>query len=790
MNLSKKVLSERDICTKFITPALTAAGWDLHRQIREEVFFTDGRIIVRGKLVSRGERKRADYILYHKPNLPIAIIEAKDNNHCIGDGMQQALSYAKILDIPFVFSSNGDGFLGHDLTVSQGIVEKELKLDEFPSPEELWKRYRQYKGIDDKTEPVVTQEYFVEQAGKTSRYYQRIAINRTVEAIARGDKRILLVMATGTGKTFVAFQIMYRLWKAQKAKRILYLADRNILINQGMTNDFKHFKDKMTKITNHQVDKAHEIYMALYQSISGVDDRQNIYRQFSREFFDLVIIDECHRGSAREDSAWREILEYFSTATQIGLTATPRETKDISNIEYFGEPIYTYSLKQGIEDGFLAPYKVVRVSLDKDLEGYRPMEGKEDKYGHEIPDREYNVKDFDRDLVLEKRTDLVAQLVTDYLIKNNSRYDKSIFFCIDIEHAERMRQALVNANPDLAAKNAKYIMRITGDNDEGKKELDNFIDPESTYPVLVTTSKLMTTGVDAQTCKLIVLDSIINSMTEFKQIIGRGTRIREDYNKYYFTIIDFRSVTKLFADPAFDGEPVKIKETSGSIPSEEEQPGEYEQYDETGRVEDYKEDADPNTYDPDGEKDKPRKYYVGDVEVKVLNQRVMYYGKDGKLITQSLEDYTRSNIKKEYTSLNEFLRKWNASERKTAILEEFREQGILLEELQEKVGSDLDPFDLICHVVYDIPALTRKERAEKVKKKNYFTQYGEQARAVLVALLDKYADEGVDNLESMDVLKVPPMDKFGSPLEIVRAFGGKQKYLQAINKLEQEIYSA
>jgi len=384
----------------------------------------------------------------------------------------------------------------------------------------------------------------------------------------------------------------------------------------------------------------------------------------------------------------------------------------------------------------------------------------------------------------------VAQLVTDYLIKNNSRYDKAIFFCVDIEHAERMRKALVNANPDLAAKNSKYVMRITGDNDEGKKELDNFIDPESTYPVLVTTSKLMTTGVDAQTCKLIVLDSIINSMTEFKQIIGRGTRIREDYNKYYFTIIDFRSVTKLFADPAFDGDPVKIKETSGAIPSEEEQSGEYEQYDDTVKVEDYKENSDPNTYDPDGGKDKPRKYYVGDVEVKVLNQRVMYYGKDGKLITQSLEDYTRSNIKKDYTSLNEFLRKWNASQRKTAILEEFREQGILLEELQEKVGKDLDPFDLICHVVFDWRALTRKERVEKVKKRNYFTQYGEQARAVLVALLDKYADEGVDNLESMDVLKVPPMDKFGSPLEIVRAFGGKQKYLQAINELEQEIYSA
>lgn len=503
--MNKRDLSERDICSKYITPAIVNAGWDLEKQIREEVSFTDGRIIVRKKMVTRGERKRADYILYYKSNLPLAIIEAKDNKHPVGAGMQQALKYAEILDIPFVFSSNGDAFLEHDRTVSEGSKEREIPLNQFPSPKELWNRYKRAKGLNEREEEIVTQEYYFEQNGKSPRYYQRIAINRTVEAIAKGQNRILLVMATGTGKTYTAFQIIYRLWKSRAKKRILFLADRNILVDQTMANDFKYFGDKMTKITNRKIDKAHEIYLALYQGISGAEEFKNVYKQFSPDFFDLVIIDECHRGSAKEDSAWREILEYFSPATQIGLTATPKETKDVSNLEYFGEPVYTYSLKQGIEDGFLAPYKVIRVLLDKDVEGYRPEKGKRDKYGFEIEDREYNIKDFDKNLVIENRTEIVAKKVSDYLKKNNSRFAKTIFFCVDIEHAERMRQALVNENADLVAENPKYVMRITGDNEEGKAELDNFIDPASKYPVLVTTSKLMTTGVDAQTCQFKIL---------------------------------------------------------------------------------------------------------------------------------------------------------------------------------------------------------------------------------------------------------------------------------------------
>jgi len=791
--MNKKSLSERDVCTKFITPAIVKAGWDSDRQIREEVTFTAGRIIVRGKLIARGEKKRADYILYHKPNIPLAVIEAKDNNHFLGDGMQQALGYADILDIPFVYSSNGDGFLEHDRKRTKGKVEKELTLDDFPSPSELWLRYKERKNITDEEERIVTQDYFFKKDGKIPRYYQQIAINRAIEAIAKRENRILLVMATGTGKTFVAYQIIYRLWRAGAKKRILFLADRNILVNQAMMNDFRHFGDKMTRVTHRKVDKAHEIYLALYQGLSGSEEWKNIYKEFSREFFDLVIIDECHRGSAKADSAWREILEYFSSATQIGLTATPRETKDVSNIEYFGEPIYVYSLKQGIEDGFLAPYKVIRVSLDKDLEGYRPEAGKLDKYGFEIVDREYNLKDFDRNLVLEKRTEIVAKKVSDFLKKNESRYDKSIFFCVDIEHAERMRQALVNENSDLFKKNRKYIMRITGDNEEGKAQLDNFIHPDSRYPVMVTTSKLMTTGVDCQTCKYIILDSNINSMTEFKQIIGRGTRVREDYDKYYFTIIDFRQVTRLFADPAFDGKPVRVKEINqgDDIPPEEDEP-EDDSVDANGDSgeETIIVSGDETDVDNGRVKEFPRKYYVNDVEVKVLNERVMYYDKDGTLITESLNDFTRTTVRKQYATIDAFLKRWNATERKKAIIDELNEQGVLFEELREEVGKELDPFDLICHVVYDKPPLTRQERANNVRKRNYFTKYGEQAREVIEALLDKYEDEGLENLEDISVLKVKPFDGIGSPIEIVNIFGGKKKYMDVIKELERELYIA
>src|SRR5215208_186534 len=559
--IDKKSLSERDICTKFITPAIqNVAGWGISQFLEE---FTLGKIHVRGKRVARGVRDRADYILFYKKHLPLAIIEAKDNSHGIGDGMQQALRYSEMLDIPFAYSSNGDGFIEHDRTKTGGVLERELGLYEFPSPQELWERYKAWKQIQPEQEQIITQPYYIGE--KPPRYYQQVAINRTVEAIAKGQNRILLVMATGTGKTYTAFQIMWRLWKAKKKKRILFLADRNILVDQARTNDFKHFGDVMTKITDREVDKSFEVYLALYQAVSGTKEVMNIYKQFSRDFFDLIFVDECHRGSAAEDSAWREILEYFEPATQIGLTATPRETVNISNIDYFGEPLYTYSLKQGIEDGFLAPYKVIRIELDRDIDGWRPRAGQRDDFGYEIPNDVYYGTDFDKTLVIEERTQLVAHLVSEHL-KATNRMQKTILFCRDIQHAEEVRRALINENGDLFSKNFKYIMRITGDSKEGKAELDSFIDPNEPYPVLVTTSKLLGTGVDTQTVQLIVLDSIINSMTEFKQIIGRGTRVLERKNKLYFTIMDFRNATRLFRDKDFDGDPVQVYEPKPTEP--------------------------------------------------------------------------------------------------------------------------------------------------------------------------------------------------------------------------------
>ena len=778
--MNKKALTEADIRTKFITPALVGKNndkWDLMTQIREEAYFTKGRVIVRGKTVKRGEAKKADYLLYYRPNLPLAVIEGKDNNHTVGAGMQQALEYAEILDIPFAYSSNGDAFLEHDRTVTGGTVTREIPLDQFPTPDELWQRYRKAKGYTAEQEAIARQDYYDDGSGRVPHYYQTIAINRTVDAIARGEKRALLVMATGTGKTYTAFQIIWRLWKSGAKKRILFLVDRNILADQTKTNDFKPFGTAMTKITNRTVDKSFEIYLCLYQAVTGTEEEQNIYKQFSPDFFDLVLVDECHRGSADEDAAWRQILEYYSSATQIGLTATPKETKDVSNIEYFGDPIYTYSLRQGISDGFLAPYKVVRIGLDKDLDGWRPEAGQRDKLGQLIEDREYNDRDFDRNLILEKRTKVVATKVTEFL-KATDRFAKTIIFCENIEHAERMRQALVNANPDLAAANSKYVMRITGDNDEGKAQLDNFIDPEKTYPVIAVTSRLMSTGVDAQTCKLIVLDRRIASMTEFKQIIGRGTRIREDYNKLYFTIMDFRRATALFADPSFDGDPVQIYDPGPDDPpvppDDGEQPG------------------DP-TGDPPGPTDDPpdpgtTKYYVNNVEVRVATERVQYLDASGKLITESLKDYSRKTVRQDYASLNDFLIVWNDVEKKQAILEELAAKGVFLDELAEQVGREYDAFDLVCHVAFDAPPLTRKERAEKVKKRNVFGKYGEKARAVLDALLQKDADSGITSVESLEILKVDPLTAHGTPVEIVKLFGGRDGYLAAIRELETALY--
>jgi type I restriction enzyme, R subunit len=784
-------LSERDICTKFITPALVSAGWDLHTQIREEVSFTKGRIIVRGKLHSRGKGKRADYILYARPNQPIALIEAKDASHGVGDGMQQALDYAETLDIPFVFASNGSGFLFHDRTGKAATTETWLTLAEFPSPAELWTRYCAWKGLAGTAVTTIETPYYDDGSGRAPRYYQVTAVNRTVEAVARGQQRILLVMATGTGKTYTAFQIIWRLWKGKFKKRILFLADRNILVDQTRTNDFKPFGQAMTKIAKRQANKAYEIYLSLYQAVTGSEEEQNIYKQFSPDFFDLIVIDECHRGSAAEDSAWREILAYFSGATQIGMTATPKETKEVSNIHYFGEPVYTYSLKQGIDDGFLAPYKVIRIDIDKDLQGWRPAKGQVDKNGTLIEDRIYNQKDMDRTLVLEKRTELVARKITEYLAATDP-YAKTIVFCDDIDHAERMRQALVNLNPARIKENRKYVMRITGDEQEGKAELDNFIDPESRYPVIATTSKLMTTGVDAQTCKLVVLDQRIQSMTEFKQIIGRGTRINEDYDKFWFTIMDFKKATELFADPAFDGDPVQIYEPGEDDPPVP--PDEPAEDDDGG--DDDRDDPEPQpALPPDIEGEKRIKYVVGgEVPVYVVAERIQYYGPDGKLITESLKDYTRNAVHKEFASLDAFLRRWKATNKKQVLFDELANQGILLEALAEEVskksGKTFDPFDLICHVAFDQPALSRKERAEQVKKRDAFAKYGDQARAVLDALLEKYADEGIASIEDIKILTLDPFSRLGTAPELIKSFGGKPAYLQAIKDLELTLYSA
>jgi len=792
---SKKDLSERDICSKFISPALEKAGWNLLTQIREEVSFTDGRIYVKGNLTTRGKRKRADYILYHKPNIPIAIIEAKDNKHSINAGIQQGLNYARILDIPTVYSSNGDGFYEHDRTCSDGKIEREITLDNFPSPQELWQRYKKYKGIQtEEQERISAQDYFFDGSGRTPRYYQQIAVNRTVEAIAKGQSRILLTMATGTGKTYTAFQIIHRLWKSGTKKRILFLADRNALLDQTKRGDFRHFKNKMTVVKHKKIDKSYEIYLALYQGLTDYNEDKDAYREFSSDFFDLIVIDECHRGSASEDSAWREILNYFNSATHIGLTATPKETNTISSTEYFGEPLYTYSLKEGIQDGFLAPYKVLRVGLNVDLEGWRPEIGKTDKQGLVVEDRVYNRKDFDRNLVIDERTQMVADKVTEFLKKTN-RFDKTIIFCADIDHAQRMRTAIANSNSDLMTSNSKYVMQITGDNQEGKRELDNFINPEENYPVIATTSKLMTTGIDAQTCKLIVLDSNIGSMTEFKQIIGRGTRINEEYGKTFFTIMDFRNVTDLFADPDFDGDPVRIKEFDDTDEFDTYE----EEIEEAADVVDEGGDAvifDPIPQEPEittgGEiigEPKP-KYYVNGVNVAVLNERIQYMDSNGKLITGSLRDYTRKKVREHFASLNEFLNEWNSAEKKQAIIDELTEQGVVFENLKEVISKEMDIFDLICHTAFDKPPLTRAERANNVKKRDYFTKYGEQAKKVLEALLDKYADEGIENIEDIKILTVNPFDEIGTPIEIVRLFGGKNQYMMAITNLEQAIYSA
>ena len=774
--IDKKDLSETDICDKFITPAIENAGWDQMKQIRREVTLAPGPIIVRGNVSYRNKKKKkfADYVLSWEPGVPLAVVEAKANQYTVGQGLQQALGYADILQVPSAFSSNGDGFASHNKAPAAGEeIETRFSMADFPAPETLWRRYKTHRSIDDQAEGLVAQPYHSDISGKEPRYYQVEAINRVIEAVARGQRRVLLVMATGTGKTYTTFQIIWRLWKAKAVKRVLFLVDRNILADQTLVNDFKPFGSVMAKVKNRRIDPSYEIHLALYQAVTGPDEADKIFKNVSREFFDLIIIDECHRGSAAEDSAWREILDYFHDAIQLGMTATPKETRYVSNLAYFGDPVYTYSLKQGIEDGFLAPYKVVRIDIDKDFYGWTPPPGMTDDLGQEIENRTYNQKDMDRILILNQRTKLAARRIMRFLNATDP-FAKTIVFCEDIDHAERMRAALVNAAGKVAIDNPKYVMRITGDSKEGKAELDNFIDSENPFPVIATTSELMTTGVDAKTCKLIVLDKTINSMTTFKQIIGRGTRIEEEYNKFFFTIIDFKKATLLFRDPDFDGEPVVIYE-----PGEEDDP--------VPPDPEWTAEETPDYGDAD---DGSKKIVVSGVSARIIAERIEFIGPDGRLITESYRDFTRKQIQDEFASLDDFLKRWNSAGKKQAIIDLLEENGILLDHLAEEVGTEYGDFDLICHIAYDQPPLTRKERAENVKKRNYFTRYGDQARAVLNGLLDRYADEGIGSIENAKVLKLKPFSDVGTPIEIInQVFGGKKQYETAVRELEQELFN-
>lgn len=767
-------MTEEEVKLNYITPAIENAGW-IKKQIKMEYSINAGKIVVRGNVAKRLPKKKADYVLFYKENIPLAIVEAKDNNHNIGDGMFQAQEYADKLDVRFVFTSNGDGFLSYDMKTGE---QKIISLDEFPSPKELFdKQYKDEVEKSDNYKKILETPYYFSEESFTPRYYQRIAINRTLEAIAKGKDRVLLVMATGTGKTYMAFQIIWRLWKSGLKKKILYLADRNILIDQTIIGDFKPFKNSMTKIYHKNMDTAHEIYLSLYQQLAenDINDSLAILKEnFNPDFFDLIIVDECHRGSAREDSNWRKILDYFSSASKIGMTATPKETKEVSNIDYFGEPIYTYSLKDGIEDGYLAPYKVIRYAIDTDVYGYRPNNGKTDKDGDLVEDREYGVKDFDRNIVIDERTQLVAEKITEYL-KNTDRLAKTIVFCVDIDHAERMRQALVNLNSDLCADNHKYIMRITGDNDEGKKQLDYFIDNDSVYPTIVTTSKLMTTGVNCQTCKNIVLDNIFgeNGMTEIKQIIGRGTRIKEDYDKMYFTILDFRNATRLFADPAFNGPEIQSEDYDS------------ENYKEKKKV--IIDNPDPKEVEP---KDRKKKVYINDVEVMLLSERVQYYDKDGKLVTESLVDFTRKNILQDFASLDDFLTLWTSDEKRSAIIEELENKGIFIEELRKMYPADVDDFDLICDIAYEIKPLTKSERAKRTKVDEVLAAYSDKCKKILQILLDKYSNDDIDELADSRILKLPEFNEYGNPMKIASLFGGLNGYLNAVHQLQNALYCA
>ena len=760
--MSEKDLTEEDIKLRFITPAIINAGWK-NEYIRMEYYFTDGRVIFQGNIHARQTGKKADYLLFHAANKPLAIVEAKDNNKPLGGGMQQAMEYAQILDIPFAYSSNGDGFLEHDFLTGK---ETELSLQQFPAPDTLYQRLIKAKQLSGEALKIVEQPYYSDPYTYEPRYYQRIAVERTIEAIAKGNDRVLIVMATGTGKTITAFQIIHRLKATGKKKKVLYLADRNILIDQTMAHDFKPFKKVMTKVQGASIDSAYEVYMALYhQLVSNEVGMEDPFKQVQPTFFDLIIVDECHRGSAKDDSAWRKVLEYFNTATQIGMTATPKAETGANNLDYFGEPVFTYSLLQGIQDGVLAPYRVTNSYISIDLQGFKPDDDEKDLLGRDIAQRLYERKDIGRDIAFTKRREIVAKRITK-MLKQIGRMTKTIVFCTDIEEAEAMRSLLVNLNADLCKKDARYIMRITGDDNVGKKQLDNFIDIDQPYPTVVTTSELLATGVDCKTCGLIVIDKEIGSMTEFKQIIGRGTRLRTDKGKWHLEILDFRNATAKFKDPKFDGDPEPPQGKSGKPYTIPEEPSSVV--------------SEPHV-----------KYLVEGEKIAITTEIVSILGEDGKTMrTESITDFTRKQIRKRYATLSDFVKNWTETERKKAVVEELKDYSVLVDAVREKnpALAHADIFDVICHVAFDQPPVTRRERANRVKKRNYFAKYEGKAREVLEALLDKYADYGILNLEDSDILDTAPFNQIGKPQKIVKLFGGLNNFERALKDLENEIY--
>ncbi len=768
MDINKKELKEQEIRTMFITPALKSKGWEVPTNMREEYYFTDGRVLVAGSQHSVAEGKKADYLLYHKGK-PIAVVEAKDNKHAVGGGIQQAMDYALILDLKFAYSSNGDAFLEHDFITGK---ETELALDQFPTEEELYQRYLASKNYTPEEQRIVETPFYYDAYSHEPRYYQRIAIDRTVEAIARGQQRILVVMATGTGKTYTAFQIIHRLHKSGAKKKILYLADRNILIDQTMAQDFKPFKKFMTKITSvgegeTKIDSAYEIYMALYHQLVGKEGKPDPFLEVQPNFFDLIIVDECHRGSAKDDSAWRKVLEYFNSATQIGMTATPKAEEGANNLDYFGEPVYTYSLLQGINDGFLAPYRVTADFINVDLQGWTPEEGERDLFGKEIEDKLYQRQNIGRDLAIKMRRKIVANRITQ-MLKDIGRMTKTIVFCSDIEEAAEMRTLLIDMNSDMCRKSPYYVTRIVGEDQEGKKQLDNFISVDEPYPVIVTTSELLSTGVDCKTCGLIVIDKEIGSMTEFKQIIGRGTRLRKDKGKWHLEILDFRNATAKFKDPDFDGDPMPPKYSENRFSMQ-----------------------DDTTVYKERPMDLHEKYTIEGVDIRIAHEIVSVLGEDGKTMkTESVQSFARTQIRKHFESLDKFIQTWTEAERKQAIMDELKEYAILIDAVRDANPAleKADIFDIICHVAFDQPPLTRKERANNVKKRNYFGKYTGKAREVLEALLDKYAENGILDFERANILEIPPFNQIGKPTKIIRLFGGPAGFEKAIKELEEQIY--